>query len=120
MKDHSYKKQKIFKDSIQNICNPQHSLAFHTGANLVIIPKISRKSNIFLSNNSTDHTYILTYLSHLDFGKTRVGMTLCKGVWEGWIEFFLVNFSFVERFKWMGKQCEMGLNVIIARYWSVW
>lgn len=25
---------------------------------------------------------------------------------------------FVERFKWMGKQFEMGLTVIIARYWS--
>ena len=58
--------KKIIKDSFKINFGPQLTRVFYTGANLVIIPKIYRKSNIFLSNNSTDHTYILTYLSHLD------------------------------------------------------
>ena len=74
----------VSKDSFKFNLFVNKTREFHTGANLVIIPKIYRKSNIFLSNNSTDHTHIHTYLSHFDL-LNSCRQALRKG--GGWFKY---------------------------------
>ena len=103
----------VSKDSFK--LNPfvNKTREFHTGANLVIIPKIYRKSNIFLSNNSTDHTYIHTYLSHPDL-QTRVGRH-----WER-EEDGLNILALLKEGQMNGKQFRNGIkHCYWLRCWSV-